>query len=180
MLVSTRGRAQLHALARRFRRAGDEKLRHELDVAGDRAGKHIADEVRRDTDIYMPRGYEAVWRRALITKVQQRVGAVRVITVSGRGFGARGHDRQARELELGHLRHPVFGRHRDLKAGGIHVSKKNRRKYIRRGGRYANPWVEQAVKPHWFTEPADHATPRAVNEIDAAAGRVAHYIARGI
>lgn len=175
MIVTARGRADLLALKERFERAGREKLRHELNKAGEAGGEHVAKAVRHTTDLYMPRGYEAIWRRALITKVVSRVSVSRRVTVSGRAFGSRGHDRQAEELEAGVFRRPVWGRYRPLTAGGKYV--KRPRNLV--AGRYRNPWVSQRVRPHWFTEPGVQAAPAFVREIDAAAERVAGFIEHG-
>lgn len=154
------GQRQLYQLKLAFDEAGRAGLPKALDRGGDEAGEVIAREVRGNTDDYMPRGYETVFAQTLITKVTQRQGLDRRITVSGRARGARGHDRHVSQLEDGELKHPVFGRRRRLKSG-----------------RYKNnPWSTQRVRPHWFSEPGLHAVPRAIRKIDEAVGTVTHKI----
>jgi hypothetical protein len=111
-------------------------------------------EIRDSTDTYMPRGYEQTFKRALVIKVELRRGAVRKVTLTGRAFGRRGHDRQVKEMERGRLKHPFWGR-------WVHT-----------------PRAWQRIRPGWMSEPARKATPKAVARLDEAAERIAKHITK--
>lgn len=162
--VDVRGQRKLFDLADALHDAAHRDLARELDKGMRQAGDVVAEEVEQHTDTYMPQGYEQVWARSL--KVSKRLSnrGGRRISIVGRGTGARGNDRQASELEAGRFKRPVYGRYRTLK----------------NGSRMQNQWVWQTVRPHWFTEPAERAVPRAVKKIDDAVGRVVSKIERAI
>jgi hypothetical protein len=143
---------QLDRLARNLRQAAKATDR-ELDKAMLDAGNVVEKEIRASTDTYMPRGYEQVFKRALIIKVQlHKGGATRKVTLTGRAYGRRGHDRQVEELERGRLKHPFWGR-------WVH-----------------KPSAWQRIKAGWMSEPAQRATPKAVRELDNAAKRITRHI----
>jgi hypothetical protein len=147
---------QLDQLARNLREAARATDR-ELDKAMLKAGNAVEREVRASTDTYMPKGYQQVFKRSLIIKVQLHKGAKgRTVTLTGRAFGRRGNDRQVEELERGRLKHPFWGR-------WVH-----------------KPSAWQKVRPGWMSEPAEKATPKAVAQLDEAAKRIAAHIGKGL
>jgi hypothetical protein len=151
-MVRVSGDVDLRKVAEKIRKA-QRDLPGALDKGLVSAGHVVEREIRGSTDTYMPRGYEQVFRRALVIKVQlNRGGPTRSVTLTGSAFGSKGNPRKVEGFERGRLKHPVFGRARELKSG--------------RAKR--NPWVWQKIKPGWFSEPAKKATPRAVAEVNKA------------
>lgn len=148
---------QLDRLARNFKETARVHAGKELDKAMLDAGHVVEKEIRQSTDTYMPAGYEQVFKRSLVIKVQlHRGGAGRRVTLTGRAFGRRGHDRQVEELERGRLKHPFWGR-------WVHTPK---------------AW--QQVRPGWMSEPAKRATPKAVQQLDQAAERIARHLTHNL
>lgn len=123
------------------------------------AGQDIEKAVRATTDNFMPKGYEAVFRGRLRTKVSVRLINQAGVTVAAYGLGRSGR-RDVERLEKGLLRHPVFGRWRE------------RRGRFRNRHKIRNPWVEQRIKPGWFSAPVNAAAPKAFDKVDRAVGRV--------
>lgn len=151
-LKVTVDKRQLDKLARNLREAARATDR-ELDKAMLDAGNVVEKEIRRSTDTYMPKGYEATFRRSLVIKVQLHKGARgRTVTLTGRAFGRKGNPRQVEEMERGRLKHPFWGR-------WVH-----------------KPSAWQRIRPRWMGEPADRATPKAVREIDKAAKKITRHI----
>lgn len=143
-MVSVSGQVDLHKLAAKIRKAQRE-LPRALDRGLLDAGSVVEKEIRKSTDTYMPKGYEQVFKRSLITKVQlMHRGGTRSVSLTARAFGRRGHDRQVDQLERGRLKHPFWGR-------------------------WVNsPKAWQKIRKGWFSEPAKRATPRAVAAVDKA------------
>ncbi|HZM83769.1 MAG TPA: hypothetical protein VFC19_49250 [Candidatus Limnocylindrales bacterium] len=146
---------ELDKLAHNFRQTARVHAAKELDKALLDAGNVVEREIRHSTDVYMPRGYEQVFKRALVITVKP-LKATRRVTLSGRAFGRRGHDRQVEEMERGRLKHPFWGR-------WMHV---------------AQAW--QRIRPGWMSEPAKRATPAAVAQLHQAAEKISHHLTRGL
>ena len=147
---------QLDRLARNLKRAA-KATPGEVDKALLKAGNEVEKAIRKDTNTYMPKGYEQVFARSLVIKVElYRGGAARTVSLTGRAFGRRGNDRQVEELERGRLKHPFWGR-------------------------WVNsPKAWQRIKPGWMTEPARKATPKVVLELDKGAKNIADKIDEGL
>lgn len=164
--ISVAGVEQLSALSRRLHDAGRKDLDRQLDKAARRAGDQVVEAVERDVDLYMPRGYERVFKASMQfrTTVRKAHGSRVTISLVARGKISA---RQIRNLERGELRHPVYGRWRTRRG-------KSRGKHA-----YRNPWVEQRIRPHFFTEPANHAAPKVRGEFLEAMRAVADKITEG-
>lgn len=157
LTVAVGGANQLDALAKRLKDAGRKDLSRQLDKAVRKAPRHVEEAVRNDVPIYMPKGYEAVFRASLtFTTAVSKSGGHRV-TIRVRALGAKGHDRQVQALERGSLRHPVYAR----------------------GRRSTWTWVAQRVKPRFFTEPALSARHAVRSDIEQAMHDVAVKIEKG-
>lgn len=155
MKVTVTGDAGYKAFAtscRDFARTGLDK---ELDRGLREAGEDIAQAVRTSSDIFMPSGYEELFRSRLLSKVEPiRVAVGHGVTVIIYARGRSGR-RDVERLEQGILRHPVYGRYRTLKSGK----------------RQANPWTITKIRPGFHSVPVAFASPRAVKRIDTAVGR---------
>lgn len=164
--ISVTGVEQLNALSRRLREAGREDLDRQLDKAARKAGQRVIDAVERDSDLYMPRGYEKIFRASMNfrTTVRKAHGSRITIALVAKGKISA---RQVRNLEQGHLRHPVFGRWRRRRG-------KNRGKHA-----YRNPWVGQRIRPHFFSEPANDTAPKVREDFLGAMRAVADKITEG-
>lgn len=123
-------------------------LEHEMDRALLEAGEDVTAGIRVGTDIYMPSGYEERFRMSLRTDVEQDKPRRKVSVVAwARGRNSR---RDVERLDKGILRHPVFGRTRELTAGG-----KNRKNVIK--GKYVNPWAVTTIRPGFYSNPVANA-----------------------
>lgn len=168
--VNFTGQGDLYRVAAWAREASRKDLGAQLNRASHRGGRIVEDEIRRSTDTYIPRGFEARFKQNLETRTEVRLANDRRITVV---VGARGKSRRrhVRQMDSGDLRHPVFGRSRRLRARsklrGRHPS-----------GRAPNQWVGQKIRPGLATEPGMRAMPAAKAEINKAVGRVAAKLGR--
>lgn len=147
---------QLDRLARNLKQAA-KATPGEIDKALLKAGNKVEQAIRKDTDHYMPGGYEKVFARSLVIKVElHKGGAARSVSLTGRAYGRKGNDRQVEQLEKGRLKHPYWGR-------------------------WVNsPKAWQRIRPGWMTEPARKATPKVVLELDKAAARIGDCIGEGL
>lgn len=150
-MVAVKGQLDLYKLAAAFRDAGRRDLGRKLDKGIRGAAKVIERHVRRSTDDYMPKGYERTFAGALKAKHEVRLLRGRRVSISFFATGKR-RQRDLEAMEQGRLRHPVFGRTRRLRGGG----------------RMANPWVTQRIRPRVIEEPAMRAQPEAVRTLDKA------------
>lgn len=141
-------RHDLDKLARQMHKAA-ASVPKETDAGLMRAAAVVEKRIRASSDTYMPKGYEEIFKKSLVIKTELKGRDPRTVTLIGRAFGRRGHDRQVDMLEKGLLKHPFWGKWR-------HV-----------------PQAWQRIKPRWMGEPADKATPAAVRELQKAAGRIA-------
>lgn len=168
--ITVGGADDFARLARALHEAGSKGKG--LSRALDRGLRKAADEVprviRRDSDGYMPAGYEAVFKASLQFKVEVRQVFEHRVTVVVYALGAKGHRRQVEQLERGELRAPDWGRWR-----------------VRRGinrGRHKlkNKWHTQRIRPGFATIPAKGAEQDIRKVIDAHVQRVAEKIERSM
>lgn len=135
----------------------DKRMNHGLRLAGDDIGQAIV----TASDIYMPSGYEALFRSRVRAKTEVEQGAAHKATVIVFAPGKTGR-RDVQRLERGILRHPVYGRYRRLKNGTL----------------YANPWTVTSIRRGFFSEPFRFAAPRAFKRINDALGGVLEEIGK--
>ena len=152
-MVAVKGQLDLYRLAAAFRDAGRRDLGRKLDKGVRNAAKVIEKAVtaRSSTDRHMPKGYERTFSGALKAKHEVRLLRGRRVTLTFFATGKK-EMRDLEAMEQGRLRHPVFGRYRRLKDGG----------------RMANPWVTQRIRPRVIEEPAMRAQAEAVRTLDKA------------
>lgn len=168
--VSIGGADDFARLARALHEAGDrgKGLSKELDRGLRKAADEVPRVIRRDSDDYMPAGYEGIFKASLQFKVEVRMVFEHRITVVVYALGAKGHRRQVEDLERGKLRAPNWGRWRV-------------RRGINRGRhRLRNKWHTQKVRPGFATIPAKGAEQDIRKVIDAHVRRVAEKIERSI
>lgn len=170
MHVIVSGAAGYRIYAAAYRHAAGPSFEQEMDRALKEAGDDVAAAIRVGTDIYMPSGYEEVFRSRLLTSVEPNRPRRSVAVVAwARGKSGR---RDVRRLDEGELRHPVFGRYRELKAGGKYI--KNKKNVIK--GRYVNPWAVTAIKPGFYSNPVRNAPVAMQRRLDQAGKRIVEKI----
>lgn len=136
--VRIAGADRLNVLASRLREAGRQDLERELRRELREPPKRLERAAKAEIPPRMPRGYEDPLSRSLRFRTAIRRGAVFGVRVTMHGRGGGGGDRDVRRLNLGELRHPVFGRRRRTTRGKI----------------FNNAWVAQRVPRGFFTDPA--------------------------
>lgn len=163
--VKVVGEQDFFAAAARLREAGHKVQADKLESAVRRGARHIEDEIRDSVDVYFPNNYARVFVATMVFKTEIRRTRGARATLRLRVPGTHGHDRQIRSLEAGVLKHPVYGRTRPIK---------NHAKF--RAVTYTNPWVEQQIRPGFFSESGDRARPRVTAEIKQAMHEVAEFV----
>lgn len=147
MEIKVSGSADLFSFAAALHHAGAKDLSAELGRGLRSAADIVVVEIKKPHGAYFPGAYARTFDSDLSVKPEVRaVSANRITVVAVGKSGPKGRD--VRALNAGRLRHPVFGRRR-------------------------SPWVTQVVRPGWFSDPVERATPAALRAIDAAMGRVA-------
>jgi len=165
--VQVTGAADFHRLANALHQAARKDLSRELDKGIRKAADDVADAIRAQSDTYMPKGYEAVFKASLNFKAEVRSAYEHRISLVVRARGKQGHDRQVRELEAGEFRAPNWGRWRA-------------RRGVNRGRhKIRNKWHDQRIRAHFATEPAQAAKPQFIKRVDAAMAAVAKKIEAG-
>jgi hypothetical protein len=168
--VQVRGGDRFRVVARRLRTAADRKdLVRELRKGILDAVPALKDAVRADAPAYLPDRYAAELVPTLrMTTATTTSGDQVTVRISTTAKGAGGNPRQVGDLEAGRLKHPVFGRSRALRRHAVH-----------RATSRLNPWVTQAVKPHFVTEPMEAARPAVRRQVESAVDRVLDKITKG-
>lgn len=158
--IKITGSADLHALVLRLQAAERTDLRQQLHRGLHQAADDVADAITAHSDLYMPRGYEQIFKSSLYYKTEVRTAHETRITLIVAARSARGGDRAVRQAEAGEIRKPVFGRWRE-------------RRGVNRGRhKIKNKWAPQRIRARFATEPAENAAPQMWQRIDAAAARV--------
>ncbi len=168
--INVHGGDRFRVVARRLRTAADRKdLVRELRVAILDAVPGLKDAVREGAPGYLPDTYAAELVPSLrMTTSTTTSGDQVTVRISTTAQGRGGNPRQVGDLEAGRVKHPVFGRSRALKRHAVH-----------RATSRLNPWVTQAVKPKFVTEPMEAGRPGVRREIEAAVDRVLDKITKG-
>ncbi|WP_427422658.1 hypothetical protein [Lysinibacillus fusiformis] len=163
------GAVALESLARRMRETGDRDLMPKLRKALNKADAPLERRVRERLPQYLPDRYARVLARAARfssrTATQGRVVSVRLVMTAQ---GAK-YPRRVESLDNpGILRHPVFGRTRRIKRHWIHQATS-----------MANPWVEQNVRPGFWSDQVDDMRGEIRHNVIAAMHEVAQQITKG-
>lgn len=147
---TVRGSRELGTLARRLKEAGDGKLRSELLRSIRAAAKPAIPDIEASALANLPR------RGGLAARVAAQAFAVRTsLTGTGGRVSLVGRGmKELRDIDSGRLRHPLFG-NRDV-------------------------WIQQDVKPGFFTDPIEAKAPDIRTGIERAINRVAGEIGRGL
>lgn len=144
MKLTVSGDAEFRAFQLSCHKAADN-LERRMDRGLMRAGEDVGRAVHVGTDIYMPSGFEDLFRNRLQTKVEPE-RARRGVVVVAWARGRTGKSRDVVRMNKGILKHPVFGRERTLKSGL----------------KQRNPWATTAIRPRFFDDPFTFAAPKAV------------------
>lgn len=157
-------------VARRLHGAADRKdLVRELRKGILDAVPALKDAVRADASAYLPDRYAAELVPSLrMTTATSVAGDQVTVRITTAAKGAKGNARQIGDLEAGRVKHPVFGRSRRLRRHALHRATSQR-----------NPWVTQAIRPRFVTEPMTQARGGVRREIEAAVDRVLDKITKG-
>jgi hypothetical protein len=156
--IKVTGASDLYRFAHALNEAGKTGLKRELDRASRQAGEELVKEVEDSLNDYIPKNFERRWDQAFQAKTEVRLVASRRITVVFWAMGKR-QRRDIKAINVGNLKHPIYGRYRRLKDGTLK----------------ANPWVSsppQPIRPGLVDEPVRRATPRAIKKLDDAVKRV--------
>ncbi|MEU7904108.1 hypothetical protein [Actinoplanes sp. NPDC049118] len=155
LTASITGRAELRRLAAQIKAVGDKGMAREMSAALRKAGKPVAESVRREAIAAMPArgGYRAEITRSLKFRVAQRTGArTASLTLTTYADGTK-ERRDIRALDDGRLRHPVYGRSRRIKRGP------------RAGTAQPNPWSMTRIRAGFHRRGTDGAADEAAREI---------------
>lgn len=161
--LTVRGGAKLDATAARLAR---EARRFQRRISG--ATKDAVQNTYRPVLIgmvpqFMPGGYAPELARDLRTAVTVGLGSgrvsVRVSAPTGGKFG-----REVRRLEMGSLRHPLFG---------------NRGTYKSRTGEIKSAWFSQRVRRGFASVPLRATRPHIVRRIDSELAAIKRDVERG-
>lgn len=175
MLITVSGSRDFERFSAAMAKAARVDFDREMDRGLREAGEDIAAAVRRDTELYMPSGYEQLFAARLLTKVE-KAQKFRGITVIAYAKGRSGR-RDVERLNEGQLRHPVFGRTRPLPAQGRFAKKRENLK----NGVYVNPWSVTKIRPGFFSVPVKLEGRKAVKRRgDQAIGRLFDGIAKAV
>lgn len=152
------GARQFADLAIVLRQVGQDGLRRELYKAISDAVKPVADEIKSTAhlDPYLPDRYAAVLSAGLRVQTFKQTGQNPGVMIHA-AAPTPGGGRKIRQLNDGHLRHPVFG---------------NRKVWRGQGA--------PSVLPGFFTDPCEAAAPRVRDAIIAAVDDVMAKASRGI
>lgn len=167
MNITVTGASSFTKLSVAYDRAGGPSFDKHMNDGLEQAGEDLGRAVLTASDIYMPSGYEAAFAAGSRYTVELHRGRGLGATLFFYSRGRRGR-REVERLEEGKLRAPNWGRTRPLKAGGRYAKKPENI----RGGVYRNPWHEQRIRPHFFSEPVKYATPQAMKRLDQAYAEV--------
>jgi hypothetical protein len=152
------GARQFGDLAVVLKQVGQDGLRRELYKAISDAAKPVADEIKSTAhlDPYLPNRYAAVLAAGLRVQTFKQAGVNPGVTIRATA-PTPGGGRKIRQLDDGHLRHPVYG---------------NRKVWRGQGA--------PSVLPGFFTDPCNAAAPRVRDAIGAAVDRVMTKASGGI
>lgn len=124
----------------------------ELNDGLKRAAKPMEEELRKQLDRYLPSGYVPVMRSSLVVRVSRSTrGKAAGLKLVGTAKGVT-RKRHIRVIDKGTLRHPVWG---------------NKER-----------WVDQRVKPGFWSEPLEQARDKPATEMRRAIQNTAAKIER--
>lgn len=163
------GSAELRRLATSIRATGDKGLGREMSAGLRRASEPVKVSIRDSAEDTMPErgGYKAQLSRSLRFRTQLHAG---VRTASFRLFtyaDGTNERRDIRRLELGELRHPVFGRSRRIRVG------------VRAGTAQPNPWTVTKITPGFHRRGTEKAADAAEREMATVLDEFAQRLAKG-
>lgn len=159
-----RGVEELRRTAATLREISKAGLQKEVGKAIREATGELGEEVRRNLEFYMPSGYTPVLASYLHFVTKAKTSGWPAVTVTAKAKARSDLYRQ----DKGILRHPVFGRYRFVKrkhGKSFDVVRKE------------NPWVNQAIPPGFFTNPANRVKEDVRGEVIKAIERVKDQIA---
>lgn len=165
MEPEVRGAAELAALTRRLKEAGDKGLSRELTK-----GVNTALTPLRKTQLPAS-ALETLPRRggyaAIVAKSKFRVSRKNSARAPGLRLTAKNIYNLYR-VDKGSLRHPIFSR-KSRKIAGVKVKYRSQQRVL-------NKWVNQPVTPGWFTNPTQKAAPSIQAELNKAMHNVIRQI----
>lgn len=151
------GIEELAALARELKDAGETGLRKELYQGLGRAGKPMKAAAKAGALAELPKegGLAEEIAASRFSVRNSLLGRNPRITITGKGReNDAGREHDLRAMDRGRIRHPRFG-HRKGK------------------------WYTQIVRPGWFTETMEKASPAAREELQKAVDSILRKLGRG-
>lgn len=152
--VTVTGAADLTAVRRQLRAAGDRRLSAQMSRGLQRAAKPLKPAVQASAARLLPSGYGPLMSKSVRVRTQagERRGSASVhIRVLGQG---KVENRDVAAVNRGTLRHPVFGRRRKA-------------------------WIAQRVRRGFVDRPADRLGPDMAREMQQVVDWVADTITKG-
>lgn len=146
--VELNGGKQLYELGRKLRES-PKKVQSATRRELVKVVRPLQDEIGDEVGPSMPKGYEQVLAKSLQHRISVKTTYWASVSLTTTAKGKK-DKRKIGAIDKGILRHPVYGRHR--------VSHKQRR-FIK------NPWVDQPVKPGFWTRPVENSAPRIRREL---------------
>lgn len=151
--ISVKGSHELEALARRLKEAGGAELRKEMLRGFRAAGKDTIKSVRTSARSTLPKsgGLADLVAKSSFGVRTRLAGDKTGVQIKGTGKTVRG----LRDIDAGHVKHPVFARSGDRKSWA---------------------WVVQSVKPGFFSDPIQKDLPQIRSSIQRVMADVARKI----
>jgi hypothetical protein len=152
------GIEELSQLARELKEAGDLGLKKELFKGIGRAGKPMKAAAKKGAEEALPKegGLAEEIAASRFTVRSALLGKNPRVTITGKGReNDSGREHDLRAMDRGRIRHPSWGR------------------------RGAKDWKTQTVRPGWFTEAMEKASPAAREELQKAVDTILHKLGRG-
>ncbi|HWD08077.1 MAG TPA: hypothetical protein VHA57_03175 [Actinomycetota bacterium] len=152
--VTVTGAADLTAVRRQLRAAGDRRLSQQMARGLQRAAKPLKPAVQASAARLLPSGYGPLMSKSVRVRTQarERRGSASVhIRVLGQG---KVENRDVAAVNRGTLRHPVFGRRRKA-------------------------WIAQRIRRGFVDRPADRLGPDMAREMQQVVDWVADTITKG-
>lgn len=144
--IKLEGGRQLWELGVRLRQS-PKKVQNAAQRELRKVVRPIQDEIGDEIEPVMPKGYEQVLSQSLKHRISVKTTYWASVTLTTTAKGQK-DNRKIGDIDKGILRHPVYGRYRKTKRG-----------------RKPNPWVDQPVKPGFWTRPVENAAPRIRREL---------------
>lgn len=163
LVAEIQGRQAFRRLAAQVKAEGSKDLSREMERALARSTEPVRVSIKAEAEQTMPTrgGYKALFSKSLRWRTTKRAGSQTASYILRTYADGTKERRDVRRLELGQLRHPVFGRSRRLKRGP------------KAGSIYTNPWAVTQIRPGFHERGTAQAMELAQAELAQVVGEFA-------